>query len=66
MVSAMQSAKKYQGYVARCLHEARTTTDFKLKTLLIEMAQAWQRLADQAKVAGALTDTASSATDRGD
>ena len=62
----MESAKKYQAYVARCLHEARATTDFKLKTLLIEMAQAWQRLADQAKVDGALAVCASSEPDRGD
>ena len=62
----MQVVRKYQGYAVRCLHEARTTTDFKLKTLLIEMAQAWQRLADQAKVGAALTVCASSEPDRGD
>ena len=63
----MQSvAQDYQRYVARCLHEARTTTDFKFKTLLIEMAQTWQRLADQAKINGALTVCAISDPDRGD
>jgi hypothetical protein len=63
----MQSAaRKYQRYAARCLHEAPTTADFKLKTFLIEMAQAWQRLADRAKVDWALTDTSSSEPDRGD
>jgi len=61
----MQSdARQYQRYVARCLHEARTTTDFKLKTFLIEMAQAWQRLADQAKVGAALPSVSRSEPDR--
>ncbi|HEY6259017.1 MAG TPA: hypothetical protein VIY51_24840 [Xanthobacteraceae bacterium] len=62
----MQSGKKYQRYAARCLQEARTTPDFKLKTFLVEMAQAWQRLADQAKVVGALPNASSSEPDRGD
>lgn len=62
----VSSAKRYQRYAARCLQEARTTTDFRLKTFLVEMAQAWQRLADQAKVGGSLTNTPSSEPDRGD
>jgi hypothetical protein len=58
------AARKYQRYAARCLHEARTTTDFKLKTFLIEMAQAWQRLADQVKVGAALPNISRSEPDR--
>ena len=63
---ATQAAKEYQRYVARCLQEARTTTDFKFKAFLIEVAQAWQRLADQAKVVAALPNTPSEEPDRGD
>jgi hypothetical protein len=63
--SAMQFAKLYQRYATRCLQEARTTPDSKHRAFLIEMAQAWQRLADQAKVAGA-AHTSSSEPDRGD
>jgi hypothetical protein len=59
-------AKKYQRYAARCLQEARTTPDFKFKTFLVEMAQAWQSLADQAKVVWVLTNAPSSEPDRGD
>jgi len=62
----MQVAKKYQQYAVRCLQEARTTTDFKLKTFLVEVAQAWQRLADQAKLGAALPNTRSAEPDRGD
>jgi hypothetical protein len=62
----VRSAKQYQRYAARCLQEARTTTDIKLKTFLVEMAQAWQRLADQAKTAAAVPHTSSSEPDRGD
>jgi hypothetical protein len=64
-VSTMQFAKLYQRYATRCLQEARTTPDSKHRAFLIEMAQAWQRLADQAKVAGA-ANTSSSEPDRGD
>jgi len=61
----MQTAKLYQRYVMRCLQEARTTSDSQRKAFHIEMAQAWQRLADQAKVMGA-AHTSSSAPDPGD
>jgi len=60
------NAKKYQQYAARCLQEARETSDFKLKTFLVEMAQAWQRLADEAKVVGSLPSSPRSEPDRGD
>jgi hypothetical protein len=45
----MQRARKYQRFSARCLEEARATTDSRLKAFLAEMAQEWQRLADDAK-----------------
>ena len=61
----VQIAKLYQRYATRCLREARTASDSKHKAFLVEMAQAWQRLADQAKVMGA-TPTSSSEPDRGD
>ena len=41
----MAASKDYQRYAARCLQEARTTADSRLKAFLVEMAQAWQRLA---------------------
>jgi hypothetical protein len=54
----MQSAaKKYQRYCPRCFHETRITSDFELKILMIEMAQTWQRLADQIKIDAALPNT---------
>jgi hypothetical protein len=63
----VQPAKKYQQFATRCLQEARTTSDPKHKAFLIEMAQEWRRLADQAKVTGAhQTNTAGSEPDRGD
>jgi hypothetical protein len=62
----MQTAKRYQRHAARCLQEARTTMDFKLKIFLTEMAQEWQRLADQAKVARDIPDIPSGEPDRGD
>jgi hypothetical protein len=45
----MQRARKYQRFAARCLQEARTATDPRLKALLAEMAQEWQRLVEEAK-----------------
>jgi hypothetical protein len=63
---AMQPARKYQRFSARCLQEARSTLDAKLKAFLVEMAQEWQRLADQAKVVSAGTQTPRSEPDRGD
>jgi hypothetical protein len=65
VVLAVQLAKLYQRYATRCLSEARLTSDSNLRAFLIEMAQAWQRLADQAKVTGG-AHTSSSEQDRGD
>ena len=55
--SAMQPAKKHRGYAARCLHEARTASDPELKELLVEMAEEWQSLTNQAKVGGSTTSS---------
>ena len=40
----MAASKDYQRYAVRCLQEARTTTNSQHRTLLVEMAQTWQRL----------------------
>jgi hypothetical protein len=61
----MRFEKLYQRYATRCFQEARTTSDSIQKAFFIEMAQAWQRLADQAKVIGA-AHTSGSEPDRGD
>jgi hypothetical protein len=45
----MQRLRKYQQFAARCLQEARSTTDLRLKALWVEMAQEWQRLVDERK-----------------
>ena len=62
----MHSAKQYQRYASRCLYEARITTDFKLKAFLVEMAQEWQRLADQAKTTATVHEAPTSELARGD
>jgi hypothetical protein len=43
----MSIARDCQRYAARCLRDARETIDPQQKVFLIEMAQAWQRLADR-------------------
>jgi hypothetical protein len=45
----MQRLRKYQEFAARCLQEARSTTDPRFKAFLGEMAQEWQRLVDERK-----------------
>jgi hypothetical protein len=42
--TAMQRLKKYEQFAARCLQEARSTTDPRLKAFWAEMALEWQRL----------------------
>jgi hypothetical protein len=42
----MQPARRYQQFAARCLEEARATTDPRLKAFLGEMAKEWQRLVE--------------------
>ena len=53
----MQRLRKYQQFAARCLQEARSTTDPRLKAFWAEMAQEWQRLADEGKGSRANTRT---------
>ena len=43
----MSVAKDCQRYAVRCLQSARMTVDPRQKTFLVEMAQAWQRLAER-------------------
>jgi hypothetical protein len=45
----MQRLRTYQRFAARCLEEARSTIDPRLKAFLGEMAQEWQRLAETVK-----------------
>jgi hypothetical protein len=45
----MQHSRKYRRFAARCLEEARGTIDSRLKAFLAEMAQEWQRLAEEVK-----------------
>jgi len=62
----MPASKDYQRYAARCREEARIITDSRLRLFLVEMAQAWERLAEQAKtIKGGKVDSAAE-PDRGD
>jgi hypothetical protein len=59
--------KDYQRFAARCLQEARTMPDSQHRSFLIEMAQAWRKLAEQAMGAkGVRTNTLNLEPDRGD
>jgi len=49
----------------RCLQDARTTVDPRHKTFLVEMAQAWQRLAER-ETHGRSDYASVSELDRGD
>jgi hypothetical protein len=51
----MQRLRKYQEFAARCLQEARSTTDPHLKALLGEWAQEWQKLVERGREARANT-----------
>jgi hypothetical protein len=62
----MVARKDYQRFATRCVEEACITADAGLKALLQEMAQAWQRLADEAKNAKGLQASAAPELDRGD
>jgi hypothetical protein len=62
----MQRSRKYQRFAARCLEEARATTDPRLKAFLAEMAQEWQRLAEDAKSGEEHYPTANKKEDPGD
>jgi hypothetical protein len=62
----MAALKDYQRYSARCLQEARKTEDSRQKTFLVEMAQAWRRLAEQAVNTNGAQVCSVSEPDRGD
>jgi|HubBroStandDraft_1064217.scaffolds.fasta_scaffold498655_2 hypothetical protein len=63
----MPALKSYQRFATRCLEEARKTSDSKQKSLFIEMAQEWQRLAERAAVPHhGCTNVSNSEPDRGD
>jgi hypothetical protein len=42
------TSDKYKRYAVTCLVQSRTQTDERERAFLIEMAQTWQKLADQA------------------
>lgn len=58
--------RKYQRFAARCLEQARATTDPRLKALLAEMAQEWQRLAEDVEGQKVKQDFRSPIEDPGD
>jgi hypothetical protein len=63
----MSTSSIYKRFAARCLEEARITSDEGMRAFLIEMAQAWQRLADQAGAAEDVQEVPpSDEPDRGD
>jgi hypothetical protein len=61
----MGTVKDYHRYAARCLQEARAAPDSRNKSFLIEMAQAWRRLAEHAITAN-FRQPEISEPDRGD
>ena len=62
----MTALKDYQRYATRCLEEARTSDDARHKAFLVEMGQAWQRLADQERNVKGVKVSPASDPDRGD
>jgi hypothetical protein len=62
----MVALKDYQRYAVRCLQEARIAADSGHKAFLVEMAHAWQKLADQELNRKGLQDSSNSDLDRGD
>jgi hypothetical protein len=62
----MSTTKHYQRYAVRYLQEARTETDSQHKSFLIEMAQTWRSLAEQASADINQADSSITKTDRGD
>jgi uncharacterized protein YaaW (UPF0174 family) len=62
----MTTLKNYQRYATRCLEEAHISVDDRHKAFLVEMGQAWQRLADQAKNLKGAEVSPVSEPDRGD
>jgi hypothetical protein len=62
----MGTTKDYQQYAVRCLQEARTATDSQHRFFLVEMAQAWRRLAEHATTDGNQAYSPVTELDRGD
>jgi hypothetical protein len=63
----MGTLKDYQRYAARCLQEARSAPDSQQRSFLVEMAQAWRKLAEHATNANVgQTSIPISEPDRGD
>ena len=62
----MGTLKNYQRYAARCLEQARADPNSKHRLFLIEMAEAWRRLAENANANAGYIETAISEPDRGD
>jgi hypothetical protein len=58
--------KEYRRYAARCLQQARADPDSKHRLFLIEMAEAWRRLAETANVTAGYTEAPILERDRGD
>jgi hypothetical protein len=63
----MATSTKYNRFAVRCLEEARHASDQSMRAFLIEMAQAWQLLANQASANENLQGNAAGReADRGD
>ena len=62
----MAALKDYQRFAVRCLQEARVIADSEHKAFLVEMAQAWQKLADQEMNFKGVQASSNSEPDRGD
>jgi hypothetical protein len=62
----MSVVKDCQRYAAQCLQDARSTTDHQRRVFLVEMAQAWQRLAEREMNAKGGHAHSGSEFDRGD
>jgi hypothetical protein len=47
----MGRSVEYRRFAVRCLEIARTTGDEQTKAIMVQMAQVWSRLADEADAA---------------
>jgi len=66
-VREMAAARDYHRFSARCLEAARRTDDPQHRAFLVEMAQAWRRLAEEAMSSkGAQVVCSAAEPDRGD
>jgi hypothetical protein len=62
----MQRVNKYRRFAAQCLEQARATTEPRLKAFFAEMAQEWQRLAEDVSSQRVKQDLGSAVEDPGD